>query len=59
MLFLLVVDVCIKKWKNLVDQFRRKYDKSGSGGVSILEQVNQWRFYDKMSFLKEYIVNRK
>ena len=23
----------MKKWKNLVDTFRRKYDQSGSGGT--------------------------
>ena len=56
---LLVATVCMKKWKNLVDQFWCKYDKSGSGGVPISEKVQMWRFYDKMSFLKEFIVNRK
>ena len=48
----------MKKWNNLVDQFRRKYDKSG-GGVPISEKVQMWQFSDKMSFLKEFIVNRK
>ena len=51
--------VCMKKWKNLVNQFRRKYDKSGSGGIPISDKVQMWRFYDKMSFLKEFIVNRE
>ena len=25
----------MKKWKNLVDTFRRKYNQSGSGGTPI------------------------
>ena len=49
----------MKKWKNLVDTFRRKYDQSGSAGTPIGERILQWRFYDCLSFLKEYIVNRK
>ena len=47
------------KWKNLVDQFRKKVDKSDSGGTPITDHMLQWRFYDRMSFMKEYIVNRK
>ena len=49
----------MEKWKNLVDQWQRKYNKSGSVGAPISERVVQWRFYDRLSFLKEYIVNRK
>ena len=49
----------MKKWKNLVDTFRKKYDKSGSGGTPIGERILQWRFYDRLSFMKEYVVNRK
>ena len=52
-------NVCAKKWKDLVDTFRRKVDKSGSAGVPLSDKVLQWRFWDRMSFLKEYIVNRK
>ena len=51
--------VCAKKWKDLVDTFHRKVDKSGSAGGAISNRAAQWRFYDKMSFIKEYIVNRK
>ena len=28
-------------------------------GVPISEKVQMWQFYDKISFLKEFIVNRK
>ena len=49
----------MKKWKNLVDTFRRKYDQSGSGGTPIGDRFLQWRFYDRLSFMKEYVVNRK
>ena len=49
----------MKKWKNLVDTFCRKYDQSGSGGTPITDRVLQWRFYDRLSFMKEYVVNRK
>ena len=52
------ISVC-QKWKDLVDTFRRKVDKSGSAGVPSHDKVLQWRFWDGMSFLKEYIVNRK
>ena len=31
-----------KKWKDLVNTFRRKFDKSGSAGVPISEKVTQW-----------------
>ena len=42
-----------------MDTLRRKVDKSGSAGVPLNDKVLQWRFWDRMSFLKEYIVNRK
>ena len=45
--------------QHLVDTFRRKVDKSGSAGVPLNDKVLQWRFWDRMSFLKDYIVNRK
>ena len=51
--------VCAKKWKDFVDTFRRKVDKSGSASGAISDRAAQWRFYDRMSFIKEYIVNRK
>ena len=51
--------VCAKKWKDLVDTFRRKIDKSGDAGTPLNERCLQWKFWDRMSFLKEYIVNRK
>ena len=56
---IVVGPACAKKWKDLVDTFRRKIDKSGAAGTPINERVPQWRFWDRMSFLKEYIVNRK
>ena len=43
-----------RKWKDLVDTFRKK-DKSSTGGVSVEEQASHWRFYDKMSFIKMYV----
>ena len=49
----------LKKWKDLVDTFHRKVDKSGAAGVPLNDKVLQWRFWDQMSFLKEYIVNQK
>ena len=57
-MFYLIGPVCLNKWKNLTDQFRKKVDKSGSGGTPITDRMLQWRFYDRMSFLKEYIINR-
>ena len=42
-----------------MDTFRRKVDKSGSAVVPLNDKVLQWRFWDRMSFLKDYIVNRK
>ena len=45
------------KWKNLKDQFRSKVDKSESGGVSVEEKTQSWKFYDRMSFLKPFVGN--
>ena len=42
-----------------MDTFCRKVDKSGSVGRAISDRAAQWRFYDRMSFIEEYIVNRK
>ena len=42
-----------------MDTFRRKTDRSGDAGVPINDKMAQWRFYDRMSFMKDYIVNRK
>ena len=47
------------KWKNLKDQFRQKVDKSGSGGISVDEQVKNWKFYERMSFLKPFVGNAR
>ena len=49
------------KWKNLMDQFRSILNKkkSGSGGDSIEDATDKWKFYDRMSFLKEFISNRQ
>ena len=47
-----------KKWKDLHDTFRRKV-KSGSAGGSAAEKAAQWRFYNRMSFVKPYILHRK
>ena len=44
-------------WKNFNDQFRCKVDKSGSGGVSVEEKSQSWKFYDRMSFLKPFVGN--
>ena len=43
-----------KKWKDLLDTFRRKV-KSGAGGGNASEKASQWRFYQRMSFIKPYI----
>ena len=50
--------VCAKKWKDLVDTFCRKVDKIGSVGGAISDRAAQWSSMT-MSFIKEYIVNRK
>ena len=49
--------VC-EKVQDLVDTFRRKIDKSGDAGTPLNDRCLQWKFWDRMSFLKEYIVNR-
>ena len=47
-----------KKWKDLLDTFRRKV-KSGSAGGTAADKASQWRFYNRMSFVKPYIGHRK
>ena len=49
------------KWKNLQDQFRNIMNKkkSGSGGDSIKEVTDKWKFFDRMSFLKPFINSRQ
>ena len=42
-----------------MDTFRRKTDRTGDAGVPINDKMAQWRFYDRISFMKDYIVNRK
>ena len=51
----------VAKWKNLMDQFRSILNKkkSGSGGDLIEDATYKWKFYDRMSFLKEFISNRQ
>ena len=39
--------LCAKKWKDLVDTFRRKVDKSGAAGVPLNDKVLQWKFWDR------------
>ena len=43
-----------KKWKELLDSFCRHL-KSGAAGPSASEKAAQWRFYQRMSFMKLYI----
>ena len=45
-------------WKNLIDTYRKK-SKSGSAGDSIEERASQWRYYDRMNFLKTFIGGKK
>ena len=47
-----------KKWKDLLDTFRRKV-KSGSAGGTAADKASEWRFYNRMSFVKPYIGHRK
>ena len=47
-----------KKWKDLLDTFRRHL-KSGSAGGSAAERASQWRFYQRMSFIKPYIGHKE
>ena len=37
-------DQCVQKMERPVDTFRRKIDKSGSGGAPISDRAAQWRF---------------
>ena len=43
--------------EKLMDQFRSILNKkkSESGGDSIEDATDKWKFYDRMSFLKEFI----
>ena len=45
-------------WKNLIDTYRKK-SKSGDAGESVQERASQWRYYDRMNFLKTFIGNKK
>ena len=42
------------KWKNLLDTCCKK-DKSGAAGTTVEEKSAQWKFYDRMSFMKPYM----
>ena len=43
-----------KMWKDLRDTYRRKI-KSGSSGEPFDDKSANWKFFDRMSFLKNYI----
>ena len=45
-------------WKDLTDTYRRKI-KSGSSGEPIDKKGSNWRFFDRMSVLKNFIGGRK
>ena len=45
-------------WKNLVDAYRKK-TKSGNPGEPIDERAAQWRYFDRLSFLKNFIGGKK
>ena len=45
-------------WKDLIDTYRRKI-KSGSSGEPLDEKSSNWKFFDDMSFLKNYIGGHK
>ena len=47
-----------KMWKDLTDTYRRKI-KSGSSGEPLDEKSANWKFFEHMSFLKNYIGGRK
>ena len=47
-----------KMWKDLTDTYRRKI-KSGSSGEPLDEKSSNWKFFDRMSFLKNYIGGHK
>ena len=44
-----------------MDQFRNILNKkkSGSGGDTIEDARDKWKFFDRMSFLKTFISNRQ
>ena len=42
------------KWKKLLDTYRKK-EKSGAAGTTIEEKSAQWKFYDRVSFMKPYM----
>ena len=47
-----------KMWKDLVDTYQRKI-KSGSSREPLDEKASNWRFFNRMSFLKSFIGGRK
>ena len=50
----------VQDWrKNLRDQFSQKSQRSGSGGEGVDEQAEQWRFYDRMSWMKPFLFTRR
>ena len=54
----LSVDWVERKWKDLVNTFRKK-EKSGSLGMSVEDRATLWKFYDKMCFMRPYIQPRR
>ena len=45
-------------WKDLTDTYRRKI-KSGSSGEPLDDKSANWKFFDRMSFLKNFIGGSK
>ena len=45
-------------WKNLIDMYRKK-SISESSGDSMEERASQWRYYDRINFLKTFIGSKK
>ena len=52
-------------WRDLRDYYRKKElklitcppakRKSGAGGTGIMDTVDRWKFYERMSFYKQYL----
>ena len=41
------------------DHFSQKSQRSGSGGEGVDEQAEQWRFYDRMSWMKPFLFTQR
>ena len=55
---LIVVKEVQTIWKNLIDSYRKKV-KSGSSGEPVDEQASRGRYFDRMNFLKAFVVSKK